>query len=204
MPRRATQILQNGRKVLEDLDLLKVLQSEIKHELSSPPLQDNRRGSLGDFSVDWDSSDSQDVVLRRKCETGEQVVVSALSRPSCFAEGSTSPWEFLMKVFVKKPGLNSVLQFDCGIYEIGPSRSVFDIHNAYYLQSTTCPGPSAYGGPYFSDLDPHLRIALKEYLVAKGISESLTNFLFLHLRKKEQGQYGNWLQKLELFVAKEE
>ncbi|KAF2308039.1 hypothetical protein GH714_034672 [Hevea brasiliensis] len=112
-------------------------------------IEDNRRGSLGDFSVDWDSSDSQDVVLRRKCETGEQVVVSALSRPSCFAEGSTSPWEFLMKVFVKKPGLNSVLQFDCGIYEIGPSRSVFDIHNAYYLQSTTCPGPSAYGGPYF-------------------------------------------------------
>lgn len=56
----------------------------------------------------------------------------------------------------------------------------------------------------FSSLDPQLQDALKEYLVAKGIGENLTNFLLLHLHKKEQGQYMNWLHKLESLVAKSE
>lgn len=53
-----------------------------------------------------------------------------------------------------------------------------------------------------SSLDPQLQDALKEYLVSKGIGESLTNFLLLHLHKKEQVQYVNWLQKLESSVTK--
>ncbi|KAJ0099165.1 hypothetical protein Patl1_20456 [Pistacia atlantica] len=58
---------------------------------------------------------------------------------------------------------------------------------------------------YFSvTLDRQLQGALKEYLVARGIGESLTNFLLLHLHKKEQGQYVNWLRKLESLVAKGE
>ena len=56
----------------------------------------------------------------------------------------------------------------------------------------------------YSTLDPQLQDALKKYLVAKGVGESLTNFLILHLHKKEQGQYVNWLQKLESSVAKSE
>lgn len=55
---------------------------------------------------------------------------------------------------------------------------------------------------YFcSTLDTNLQDELKQYLVSKGIGESLTNFLLLHLHKKEQGQYVNWLQKLEAVVA---
>ena len=53
----------------------------------------------------------------------------------------------------------------------------------------------------YSSLDPQLQDALKEYLVARGIRENLTNFLLLALHKKEQGQYLDWLQKLESFVA---
>ncbi|XP_020539348.1 uncharacterized protein JHL06B08.3 isoform X2 [Jatropha curcas] len=140
---RATQILLKCQKALGDLDLRKVLRSEIKHELSSPHVQGNRNGSLGDFVMDWDSSNSKDIVLRRKCESGEEVAVTVLLDP-CYAR------EFLMKVFVKKAGLNSILQFDCEVYEKGASGSGFDIHNAYYLQTTTCPGPSAYRGPLFS------------------------------------------------------
>ncbi|KDP26083.1 hypothetical protein JCGZ_21116 [Jatropha curcas] len=192
---RATQILLKCQKALGDLDLRKVLRSEIKHELSSPHVQGNRNGSLGDFVMDWDSSNSKDIVLRRKCESGEEVAVTVLLDP-CYAR------EFLMKVFVKKAGLNSILQFDCEVYEKGASGSGFDIHNAYYLQTTTCPGPSAYRGPLFSDLDTQLQNALKEYLVAKGVSEELTNFILLHLQEKEKNQYVNWLQKVESLVVK--
>ncbi|KAG5242605.1 mitochondrial acidic protein [Salix suchowensis] len=158
---RVTPILRKGRKALEDLGLVKILQSEIKHELSTTPFQDNQSGSLGDFKVDWDSMESQDVVLRRKCESGEEVAVSALLGQEMFAERGIFPREVLMKVCVKKTGLNSVLQFDCG------------------------------------DLDSNLQDALKGYLIAKGIGEDLTNFLLLHLHKKELGQYVKWLQKLE-------
>lgn len=198
---RVTPILRKGRKALENLGLVKILQSEIKHELSTTPFQDNQSGNLGDFKVDWDSLESQDVVLRRKCESGEEVAVSALLGQEMFAEGGIFPREVLMKVCVKKPGLNSVLQFDCGVSEKGIGGSRFHIYSAHYLHlTTTCPKPSAYRGPSFSDLDSDLQDALKGYLVAKGIGENLTNFLLLHLHKKELGQYVNWLQKLESLV----
>lgn len=57
---------------------------------------------------------------------------------------------------------------------------------------------------YGSDLDPQLQDAFKDYFLSKGIGESLTNFLLLHLHKKEHGQYVNWLKKLESSVAKVE
>lgn len=55
-----------------------------------------------------------------------------------------------------------------------------------------------------STYDTYLQEALKEYLVARGIGESLTNFLLFHLHKKEQGQYVNWLHELKSFVTKVE
>lgn len=113
-------------------------------------IQDNQSGNLGDFKVDWDSLESQDVVLRRKCESGEEVAVSALLGQEMFAEGEIFPREVLMKVCVKKHGLNSVLQFDCGVSEKGIGGSQFHIYSAHYLHlTTTCPKPSAYRGPSF-------------------------------------------------------
>lgn len=56
--------------------------------------------------------------------------------------------------------------------------------------------------PFFcSTLDPQLQDELKQYLVTKGIGKSLTNFLLVHLHKKEQNQYENWLEKLKAYVA---
>jgi len=56
----------------------------------------------------------------------------------------------------------------------------------------------------WSTLDDELQDALKEYLIAKGIGVSLTNFLLHYLHKREQEQYVNWLKKGEAaFVAKE-
>lgn len=49
-----------------------------------------------------------------------------------------------------------------------------------------------------------LHEVLKQYLEAKGINESLANFLIQHMSKKEQSQYVNWLQKLESMVAKDD
>ncbi|KAL4607820.1 hypothetical protein ACB092_09G202300 [Castanea dentata] len=202
---RLTPILRKARKALQDSDLVKALQSEITHELSSTrSFQDDQSHSPGDFVVEWDSPQSQDVVLRRNCESGEEVAVSAVLGPVTYGKEGVFPRDVLMKVCLKKPGLSSMLQFDCGVFEGGNEGSQFDIHNAYYIQSPTCVSPSDYRGPLFSSLDPQLQDALKEYLVARGVGESLANFLLHHLHKKEQGQYVNWLKKLDSSVAKSE
>lgn len=112
-------------------------------------LQNTKSGSLGDFVVDWDSLQSQDVILQRKCETGEEVVVSALLGRLNFRKECTVPREVLMKVCLKRPGLSSILQFDCEISEKGNDGSEFDIHNAYLFQSSADISPSAYRGPLF-------------------------------------------------------
>ncbi|GMI65871.1 hypothetical protein like AT2G41600 [Hibiscus trionum] len=200
---RATQILSKSRKAVEDLQLLKLVQSEISHELSSNSFQDEQIGSLGDFVLDWNSSQSQDVVLLRKGESGEEVAVSALLSQETYYTGGIFPRKVLMNVCVKKPGLSSMLQFHCGLSEKGVRKSDFNILGTYYLQSTTVPSSSVYRGPSFSTLDPQLQYALKEYLVSRGIGEDLTNFLLLTLHKKEQGQYLDWLRKLESFVARD-
>ncbi|GAV87557.1 hypothetical protein CFOL_v3_30983, partial [Cephalotus follicularis] len=145
MPRAAPVL----RKALKDLNLLKVLQSEINYELSSNLFQNEQIGSLGDFTVDWDAPETQDVFLHRKCEWGEDVAVSALLGPETFTEGDKFPREVLMKVCVKKSGLSSMLQFDCGVTAKGTGGSEFDIYNAYYLQLSTCLVPSVYRGPLF-------------------------------------------------------
>ncbi|KAG2683526.1 hypothetical protein I3760_10G034300 [Carya illinoinensis] len=199
---RLTPILRKGRKALPDLDLLKVLQSEIAHEHSFNRFQNNQSGSLGNFLVEWDSPQSQDVVLRKTCESGEEVAVSAVLGPATYGKESAFPREVLMKVCLKKPGLSSMLQFDCGVSYRGNDVSEFDIHNANYIPSSIRVNSSLYRGPLFSSLDPQLQDALKEYLVSRGIGENLTNFLLLHLHKKEQVQYVNWLHKLESLVAK--
>lgn len=102
--------------------------------------------------VDWDSLKSQDVVLQRKCEKGEEVAVSALLGPAPFenlSDDGMYPRDVLMKVCVKKPGLRSVLQFDCEVYKRGHNGSEFNIHNAYYLPSSAIINSSVYRGPLF-------------------------------------------------------
>lgn len=109
--------------------------------------------------VDWDSPQSQDVVLRRKFESGEEVAVSALLGPfssdTFEREDSLYPRDVLMKVCVKKPSLSSMLQFDCKIYELDncgselDGGSEFDIKKIYYRQSPAHIGPLLYKGPSF-------------------------------------------------------
>lgn len=212
--RKMSSVIRRSCEVLQDQNLLHLLRSEIHYELSSNRYQISRSSSLGDFVVDYDSPQSQDVVLRRKFESGEEVAVSALlgsfSLPTSEREDSLYARDVSMKVCVKKPGLSSLLQFDCEIYEEG-SGSQYQIQKVYYRQSPVHIGPSDYGGPFrCSDYDCNVALhydlerALKVYLVDKGVGEELTNFLMHHLHRKEQGQYVNWLQKLESFVAKPE
>lgn len=201
------KVFDHGQRALQDLKLLRIVQSEIAHELSTQTSQqesESKSHALEDFEVEWDSPESRDVVLRRKCETGEEVVISALlGPPPLDTEAGDIGWDVLMKICVKKPGLRPMLQFDCQAFEIGDENgSNFDIHNASYLNSSSIvTGDSAYRGPSFSHLDPRLQLALKDYLVAKGIGEGLTNFLIQHLQRKEQGQYIDWLTKLESSIS---
>lgn len=92
--------------------------------------------------MDWDSPHSKDVVLRKKCESGEEVAVSALLGPITFGELDEEekifPREALMKVCIKKPGLSSILQFDCGVSgsNVGDWSEV-SINGVHYLPSTS-------------------------------------------------------------------
>ncbi|KAG5043317.1 Mitochondrial acidic protein mam33 [Glycine max] len=192
------------QKHLQDLELLKCFKSEIQFELASNHFQNAQSGSLGDFVVDPTSPNSKDVVLRRKFDSGEEVAISAILGPPNYVKDLIFPRDAFMKVCVKKPALSFMVQFDCDVYEETDKGSDFDIYNAYYLKSSTCLSTSIYRGPLFRTLDYELQDALKEYLIAKGIGVSLTNFLLHYLHKREQEQYVNWLKKGEAaFVAKE-
>lgn len=151
--------------------------------------------------VDWDAPQSQDVVLRRRYGLGEEIAVSALLGPHQLEGDNYLPREAFMKVCITKPSLSSVLQFDCSVFSRGVDGSEFDIRNAYYLKSPDSIGTSVYKGPLYSYLDPDLQKAFKEYLISRGITGDFTNFLLLHLHKKEQNQYVNWLHKLENAMA---
>ncbi|KAL8162622.1 hypothetical protein V2J09_014111 [Rumex salicifolius] len=192
----ASSLLKRSRKGFKDVDLLKALQNEISHEQSSSSdqFQYSKLGSIGDFKLTWDTPYSQDIVLQKKCLSDEEVAVSALLGPE--SKNSSFPWDVNMKVCMKKPGLSSILQFDCKISSNDSGVSEFYITRANYLPSLAPPTRSDYKGPSFSTLDPSLQEELKKYLEARGIGESLTNFLLLQLHKKEQKQYFTWLEKL--------
>lgn len=101
--------------------------------------------------LEWDSPKTQDVVLRKKGESGEEVAISALLGGQTFEADSELPTatDVKMKVCVKKPGLRSILQFDCEVSSRDEGKSGFNIQNAYYIQSTSCLRSSAYRGPLF-------------------------------------------------------
>nr|AFK41988.1 unknown [Lotus japonicus] len=189
--------LKKGFQAVQDLELLKLLRSEIHFELSENRFQNAETGSLGEFVVDSDSRRTKDVILRRKCDSGEEVAVSAILGPPYFDKELVFPRDVFMKVCVKKPSLSSILQFDCEVYEETLHGSAFDIDNVYFLNSSTCLSSSVYRGPLFSELDINLQDAFKEYLIAKGIRLGLTNFLLHYLHTREQEQYVNWLKKLK-------
>ncbi|KAI3471619.1 hypothetical protein Pfo_028269 [Paulownia fortunei] len=112
---RVTKVLRRARKALEDLDLLKILESELNHELSSMRYQDDKIGSLGDFVLEWDSPQSQNV----------EVAISALLGRDTFQGDGRLPREALMKIC-----------FDCVASKKGGSEPDFDIQNAHYIPSS--------------------------------------------------------------------
>ncbi|KAK1427098.1 hypothetical protein QVD17_15781 [Tagetes erecta] len=193
-------LLQKGKRALQDLELLKVLQAEIKYELSND-LYKNEIGSLGDFVIDWNSPHSKDIIMRKKCESGEEIAISALLGEETFVEDNLYPKEANMKVCVKKNGLSSILKFDCKVLDEGQNKVDFHIQNAYFLKSPTDLGSSVYKGPLFSELDPELQQELKRYLISRGIQNSLAAYLLHQIHRKEQDQYVKWLQKLEGMVS---
>ncbi|XP_058738078.1 uncharacterized protein At2g39795, mitochondrial-like isoform X2 [Vicia villosa] len=196
--------LRKGFKAIQDSELVNLFKSEINFELSSNHFQNAQIGSLGEFLVDSDSPHSKDVILRRKCDSGEEVALSAILGPPNYENDLIFVRDVFIKVCVKKPALSSILQFDCRAYQQTDQTSQFEINNAYYLKSPACLGSSIYRGPLFSELDFKLQKAFKEYLITKGIGGSLTNFLLHYLHTREQKQYVNWLKTGEAFLSKNE
>ncbi|CAN4106601.1 unnamed protein product [Withania somnifera] len=186
--RKVPAVLWQAHKAMADLGLFKVLQSEINHELSAKSFQNDESRSFADFVVDWDSPHSQDVVLRRRCESGEEVAVSALLGAEGSTENPKFPREAFMKVGVKKP--------------VGDGCDLEIRHVNYIpssdLDSSACKVPSI---SFFSSLDQNLQDELHKYLEARGVGKSFAESLLLHLHKKEQGQYVEWLHKLQAIVT---
>ncbi|XP_010505941.1 PREDICTED: uncharacterized protein LOC104782649 [Camelina sativa] len=203
--RKLNPIMKRGLKAVEDGGLVKILQSEIRHEISHPRFQGAETGSLGDFKLEWDSPESQDVVLRREFDSGEEVVVSALLKPEPIIiedDDLVFPREALAKVCIKKPGLSSILHFGCRVFETGSGCSHFDVERACFTRSLVSSPSSTYRDNFLRPVDFKLTYELRRYLISKGINEDLTNFLLCHLNKKEQDQYVNWLRKLESTMSR--
>lgn len=112
-------------------------------------MQNVQSGSIGEFVVDSDSPHSKDVVLRRKCDSGEELALSAILGPPNYEKDLVFVRDVFMKVCIKKPALSSILQFDCKVYQETDKSSEFDINNAYYLRSPTSISSSMYRGPLF-------------------------------------------------------
>lgn len=88
------------------------------------------------------------MVLRRRCESGEEVAVSALLGAESSNENVKFPREAFMKVGVKKPGLSSVLEFDCVATAQAGDVCNFEIQNVNYIPSSALDS-SAFKGPSF-------------------------------------------------------
>lgn len=99
--------------------------------------------------MDWDSQHSKDVTMRKKCESGEELAISAILGEETFLGDDCYPKEVDMKVCIKKTGLTSILQFDCKVLDQGQDRIDFHIQNAYYLKLPTDFSSSVYRGPLF-------------------------------------------------------
>ncbi|KAK9073590.1 hypothetical protein SSX86_007914 [Deinandra increscens subsp. villosa] len=195
---KVATLLRQGKKALPDLELLKILQTEIRHHLYN---KNELTETLGDFVVDWSWPDDNNVTLRRKCESGEEIGVIAFVGQGTFVKGSLYPD---IMVLIRKNGLRApALLFDCTVLDEGKNKiDDFRIQNAHYLKSGGWIS-SAYKAPVFSKLNPTLQQELKQYLISRGISNSLFAFLLHHIHHKEQDMYLKWLQKLEAMVMAE-
>lgn len=118
--------------------------------------------------IDWDSSHSKDVIMRKKCESGEELAVSALLGDETFLGDVCYPKEAEMKVCIKKTGLSSILQFDCKVLDEGQDKVDFHIQNAYYLKSPTNLGPSVYRGPVFRYISVDLVSEISSNFICQG------------------------------------
>uniref|UniRef100_M8CE52 Uncharacterized protein n=1 Tax=Aegilops tauschii TaxID=37682 RepID=M8CE52_AEGTA len=142
-----------------------------------------------DFATVSDAPRAQDVLLRRRGDT-EEVHVSALLAPLRFEGEEPLPRDALMKVFVSKPGVEPLLRFDCrAVAAAGGAAAGYDITALSYHAFPGDGGDRKYEGPDFGDLDPKLQAALKEYLLARGVTPELATSLREHLLQKEQAQY---------------
>ncbi|CAL4989733.1 unnamed protein product [Urochloa decumbens] len=189
------------RRSATDGGVLATLRAEIAHELSSsapsvpPPFHCQ---DAPDFVTESDAPHAQDLLLRRRADS-EEVLVSALLAPLVFEGQEPLPRDLLMKVFVSKPGGTPVLHFDCRAFsaEGKPGGADCAINAVRYHSSPGDDVEDKYEGPEFRDLDPRLKAALQEYLVARGINTNLASSILLHLYQKERVQYLNWLKTME-------
>ncbi|MQL76701.1 hypothetical protein Taro_009083 [Colocasia esculenta] len=156
-----------------DGGLLDALRSELRHELSSahtPNSAQLQKGSkVGSFTVDWDDAKTQDLVLRRRFASGEELVVSALLGPLTYAGDDLLPRHALMKVCVKKPQPDPILQFDCEVFcRDDEVDSEFVIQNVNYLRSLNTLSSSRYKGPIFRLKDISWEMA-REFLAVGNV-----------------------------------
>uniref|UniRef100_A0A0E0R3Z4 Mitochondrial glycoprotein n=1 Tax=Oryza rufipogon TaxID=4529 RepID=A0A0E0R3Z4_ORYRU len=192
-----------------DGGVLAAVRAEIAHELSSSPSSSPpslQSQDIPDFSTVSDAPRGQEVLLRRR-DASEEVLVSAVLAPLRFEGEEPLPRDALMKVFVSKPDVKPVMRFDCRAFaDEGDGGSAdYDVTAVcYHPFAGECDaGEDKYEGPEFRNLDPQLQVALKGYMVARGVNSKLASLLHHHLVEKERWQYMNWLKTLEEMFSKD-
>ena len=63
-------------------------------------------------------------------------------------------------------------------------------------------GLSSYPGPNYDELDESVQEEFHKYLEARGIDETLANYIMESYEDKEQKEYMGWLHNVSNFVAK--
>ncbi|KAG2614767.1 mitochondrial acidic protein MAM33-like [Panicum virgatum] len=185
-----------------DGGVLAALRAELASEFSFAAVPLPPPFHCQDFVTVSDAPLAEDLLLCRRTHS-EEVLVSALLAPVIFEGQEPLPRDLLMKVFVSKPGATPVLHFDCGLWLEEKPFGQYAINAVRYHSSPGDAREDKYEGPEFRDLDPQLKAALKEYLVARGVNSKLVSSILRHLYQKEQAQHFKWLKTMEETFTKD-
>lgn len=188
-----------------DLELLKVLRAELKHQEEVASLQD--WGSPpGAFKL-VDKPGVQELLLHRTFGD-EDIDISCVlhdqSYPPADEEEGYEPPKHNIPTKMVQMTIKIATGPNKPFLKIVCCNFGVEVH----IESVLLKDPTVdykivpYEGPDFSQLDAKVKLGFVKYLAARGIDGPLGSFLMDFMANKGQRDYSSWLRKVELFVKK--
>ncbi|KAG6532592.1 uncharacterized protein At2g39795, mitochondrial-like [Zingiber officinale] len=209
---RAAFFSSNAMKPTSDVNLLRVIDSEIKCAKESEDHDRVEEIPVG-FPFEIQDDKGMNTVTLKRNYHGESVEV-IVSMPSLVTgeepdnqpdndeedddqEERPSQSSIPLTVIVSK-GKGPSLEFSCAAY---PDEVTIDSMSVRENKESD-DEMLAYEGPDFNDLDENLQKAFHKYLEIRGISPLTTNFLHEYMINKDGREYLLWLNNLKQFIQK--